>query len=140
MTAPRYAALRTFAGALGAMVLFGMCTFTGASAAPPRGTVTFQLQVHGVSAPGTTYWVAYGPLAGRFGVIRLQARGHGLFSAQRRLPLRERTSIAFVAGQGCVFTPAGQEPGGRVVTISARGPGPLQELAAQPVSWQAPAG
>jgi hypothetical protein len=43
--------------------------------------VHFRLHVVGRPSPGTTFWVAYGPLAGRFGIIRLHAAGSNMYEA-----------------------------------------------------------
>jgi hypothetical protein len=111
------------------------------SSAPARTTVaTFRLQVQGGSAGGTTYWVAYGPLAGRWGLIRLHRSGSGLYTARKALPADGRTVFTYLAGQGTVMTKLGPAPGWPVQTIRSVGPTTAPNLPSGTVRWQAPIG
>jgi hypothetical protein len=80
-------------------------------------TVTFTLTVSGTPAKGTTFWVAHGPLAGRFGVIRLQPHGNHSYSARVSLPATEVTSFTYLAAHGTQMIHGMPEPGGVVVVI-----------------------
>ena len=100
----------------------------------------FRLQVRGVPADHTTFWVAYGPLNGRFGVVQMKPSGQGWYSAQARLPRNGRTVFAFLAAQGVVHTRLGPEPGSPVVTIRRVGQIAVGQQGPVTVSWQAPVG
>jgi hypothetical protein len=101
---------------------------------------TFRLQVSGDPAAGTTFWVAYGPLAGRFGIFQLHAAGHLLYTATRRLSTTGHTTFAYVAGQGTVKARFGLAPGNPVVTIHVFNQVPVTEVQLPLVRWQAPIG
>jgi hypothetical protein len=109
---------------------------------PARGggeATRFRLQVSGRPAEGTTFWVAYGPLQNQWGVIRLQARGGGVYSASASLPAG-RTTFAYLAAQGSVQTKSGPAPGGVPVTIALLGPTTAFAVAHTTVHWHVPAG
>lgn len=112
---------------------------THVRAHPTMAATAFRLQVTGKPAAGTTFWVAYGPLAGRFGVVRLLPHGAGVYSAWNLLP-EGRTTFVFLAGQGTVQTKAGAEPGGMPTTISLIGPTTAAAVGHMTVHWQAPLG
>lgn len=100
----------------------------------------FRLHVNGNPGTSATFWVAYGPLHGRFGIIRLTRVGAHTFTARRNLPAGARTSFAYVEGQGTVHTRAGAAPGNPVITINTLGP---LRLGARPLPlqrWAAPVG
>jgi|SRR5947209_12421863 len=99
----------------------------------------FRLQVGGRPAPGTTFWVSYGPLQDQWGVIRLLSRGGGIYSAWASLP-SGRTSFAYLAAQGTVQTKAGPAPGGVPITIKLMGPTTTSTVAHTTVHWQASRG
>jgi hypothetical protein len=109
--------------------------FTGATA-----PVTFSLAVHGSRAHATTYWVSYGPLAGRFGVIQLHRTAAHTYGATVRLPAGARSTFYYLAGHGVVHTRAGLAPGGMVSTIRRVGPMPVVRGSVFRAVWQAPAG
>jgi hypothetical protein len=101
---------------------------------------TFRLQVQGTPAAGSTFWVAFGPLDGRFGLIRLKSAGTGWYTARARLPRQGRTVFAFLAGQGVLHATFGLAPGNPVVTI--RRVGPVEVGLHDPITahWDAPVG
>ncbi|HEX6510406.1 MAG TPA: hypothetical protein VF221_22485 [Chloroflexota bacterium] len=103
-------------------------------------SVTFRLRVRGMPPRGTTFWVAYGPLCGHFGVIELQPAGPRLYEATRRLPARGRTTLAYLSAVGHIKTRFGLAPGNPVTTIHLAGPGPLARLARPTIEWQVPVG
>jgi hypothetical protein len=103
-------------------------------------SVTFRLQVGGHPASGATFWVAYGPLAGRFGLVRLHRSDGGVYTATRRLPATGRAVFAYLAGNGVVRTRVGLAPGNPVVTIERFGPALPTQLRPQLVHWRAPVG
>lgn len=107
---------------------------------PRLSECTFRLQLEGRATPGMTYWVAYGPLGGRFGLIRLKSVGHGLFVGSRSLPFGARSEFAYVAGWGTVHTRAGLAPGGKPVTIRVVGPVRVFSGSMPVVDWRAPVG
>jgi hypothetical protein len=113
---------------------------TKTRAGPDTALVTFRLQVSGQPASGTTFWVAYGPLDGHFGLIQLHASQSGLYTAQRRLPLHGRTIYSYLAGQGTAQTRIGRVPGDPVITIRTFGPLSLADQTLPLVRWQAPVG
>ncbi|MGH2443281.1 MAG: hypothetical protein ACRDFX_08975 [Chloroflexota bacterium] len=77
----------------------------------------FRLNVKGTPSAPATFWVAYGPLDGKFGIIRLHAVGNGQYRATKRLPRNGKSQFVYVEGQGVVHTRAGAVPGGNVITI-----------------------
>lgn len=100
---------------------------------------TFRLHISGRPSPGTTFWVAYGPLAGKFGLVRLSDAGSGLRVATQALPGTGRTVFAYLAGHGVTMTRHGPAPGNPVVVI--RTIGPISPAHLPPlVQWSAPAG
>jgi hypothetical protein len=106
----------------------------------PRIVESFRLHVDGRVTPGTTFWVAYGPLAGHFGLIRLQPDGLHLYAATVRLPGSGRTQFAYVRGTGATRTQHGQVPGDPVVTIKVIGPVSVPQVELPTVQWQSPSG
>ncbi len=100
----------------------------------------FRLQVSGPRDPAATYWVAYGPVQGRFGIKRLQPAANGLFEASQQLPLHTRTTFAYVAGHGAIHTRAGLAPGNPVVTIRVFGPAVIAPAGIPLVRWNTPIG
>ena|SRR5947209_4576391 len=110
-------------------------------ARPERTVLTrFRLHVLGRSVARTTFWVAYGPLADRWGLVRLHAARSGRYAAIQRLPANERTVFAYLAGSGVVATPLGPAPGNPVVTIRLVGPTSASHIGATTVQWHVPTG
>lgn len=112
----------------------------GSPARPGVALTTFRLRVVGDPARDTTFWVAYGPLAGRFGIVRLRERSFGVYAATARLSTTGRTDITFVAGHGVIHTRAGPAPGNPVVTIRTLGPISIWPRGIPVVKWWAPVG
>jgi hypothetical protein len=86
-------------------------------ARPRMTTVTFRLRVQTAPPPQMTFWVAYGPPAPRFGVVRLLPAGSGQYVGSRALPSGARASFTYLAAWGSVRTPAGAMPGNPVTVI-----------------------
>jgi hypothetical protein len=107
---------------------------------PPTILKTFRLQISGQPATGTTFWVAYGPLAGRFGIIRLHASGRTLYVATRPLPANGYTTFAYVAGHDTIRARFGLAPGNPVVTIRVFNGVSMSGGQLPTVQWQAPIG
>ena len=109
------------------------------SAPPASASRVFRLSVDGPVAPSDTFWVAYGPLAGTWGIVRLHATGPKLFETKITLP-RGRTVFSFIEGRGVMHTRLGDVPGNPVTTIrqvrSATVTGPAFPL----VVWHVPIG
>ena len=81
----------------------------------------FRLQVDGAVESSATFWVAYGPLDGQWGIRRLRAASARLYALRLRLP-PGRTVISFIQGTGVLRTPHGDVPGAPVTTIRQIGP------------------
>ena len=113
---------------------------TGIARFPFQMLQTFRLRVLGQVSQRMTFWVAYGPLAGRFSVVRLHRVQSGVYEAHRRLPDQGRTIFAYLAGTGVMSTQAGPAPGNPVVTIRRIGPIGMRHLRLPTVYWQTPAG
>lgn len=101
--------------------------------------VTFRLHVAGRSDADSTYWVAYGPLGGRFGILRLMPRGNGLYSVTAALP-SGRTIFTFLQAHGYISTAAGMQPGSGVTIARSVGPTTATRAAASTVHLHVPAG
>jgi hypothetical protein len=95
-----------------------------------RATITFRLHVTRQPSVGTTFWVAYGPLDGRFTILQLN-------NTHRVLPLRERTLVTFLTGKGAIHTRYGQEPGPPVTVIWRSMWAPISQVARWIVRWPA---
>jgi len=133
--------------ALGIVLAVALSVIPGRGIAASRPIVhaaeaqlLFRLQVSGPRDPSATYWVAYGPLHGRFGIKRLQPVANGLFEASQRLSPRTRTVFAYVAGHGAIKTRAGLAPGNPVVTIRVFGPAVIAPAGLPLVRWNTPIG
>lgn len=114
-----------------------------ASSAPTRPATVisvFRLHVAGRVSPAMTFWVSYGPLGGRFGLIRLRHQSGNLYSGTRRLPTSGKTTFYYLMGHGTTRTRMGVVPGGPVTTIRAVGPASVWPRAPRIVRWQVPAG
>ena len=101
---------------------------------------SFRLQVSGSVARDATFWVAYGPIAGRWGIVRLHHAGHGVYRASHRLPAEGTTIFTYLQGYGVVSTRLGPAPGNPVVTITRLGPLAPSSPQLASVTWQAPVG
>lgn len=105
-----------------------------------QAQVRFQLHVTGKHTRGATYWVAYGPIGGHFGVIRLVRASSGLYTAVRDFPLGARGEFTYLAAVGQVNTPAGPAPARDIVTIRTTGIMSLRAGAVSTVTWSGPTG
>lgn len=101
--------------------------------------VTFQLHVTGAHDPHMTFWVAYGPLDGRFGLIRLRSAGSDHYVASRVLP-PGRTVFSYIAGTGTAQTRLGPAPGAPAVTIARVGPATALRASRGIMLWRGPLG
>ena len=101
--------------------------------------VTFRLEVAGHPAVHATFWVAYGPLAGRFGLIQLRDRGGGLYTASATLS-SGRTIFAFLEGFGVEHTRLGDVPGAPTYTIREVGPMSVPGKPLPTIRWHVPLG
>jgi hypothetical protein len=110
------------------------------SAHPRVGTVVFRLHAPVPVPRSTTFWVAYGPLAGKFGIIQLLPAGSGQYAGRAALPADDRTVFTYISGIGRMHTRAGWVPrrGGTPI----RSVGPTSALAASriPVRYIPPIG
>jgi hypothetical protein len=105
-----------------------------------RVTVSFRLHVAGQPAQNSTFWVAYGPVAGKFGLVQLKSSGSGTFVASRRMPASARLDLSYLAGHGVTRTRFGAAPGNPVTTIRHIAPVPVAGGSLPIVQWQAPIG
>lgn len=112
---------------------------TVSSAATTNSRVTFRLCVDGVVSPTMTFWIAYGPLGGRFAIVRLRGSRVGPYSISVRLP-PGRTSFAYIAGQGVIRDRSGPAPGAPVITIRRIDHSTAQQATQRAVSWHVPVG
>lgn len=106
----------------------------------PMVMATFRLHVVGQPAAHMTFWVAYGPLGDRWGLVRLHARDPATYTATRSLPATGRTIFAYLAGSGAHASRAGPVPGDPVVTIRLIGPTSVARVGSMTVQWQIPIG
>jgi hypothetical protein len=118
------------------------CTagYGNANARMATETATFRLHVAGPVGSSLTFWVAYGPLDDRFGLIQLHSVGRGLYQAQSLLPAQGRTVFAYLVGRGTIHARFGPAPGNPVVTIRRIGPVSMADLHLPMVRWSAPVG
>lgn len=113
----------------------------GPAASRPQTALTiFRLQVAGNVDRGTTFWVAYGPLAGKFGMVQLRQRSAGVYEASRILPTGDRSIFAYMVGHGAVKTQEGLVPGNPVTVVKKVGPLSVWPHGVPAVRWQAPVG
>lgn len=116
-------------------------TATSAATTPvaTRAMVTFQLHVSGDIPQEMTFWIAYGPLAGHFGIVRLHRADTGLYTASMCLPVG-RSSFAYVAGYGVIRVRYGPVPGDPVITIRCLDRSTARQAARRVVYWHVPIG
>ena len=114
---------------------------TSRGAAPNHTVIrTFRLEVSNQVSPRATFWVAYGPLKGQWGLVRLRATRSGVYQGSARLPIPGKTTFAFIEGQGVVHTAHGPVPGDLVVTIKRFDHVSTTAPQLGLVQWQAPVG
>jgi hypothetical protein len=99
----------------------------------------FRLVVYGTIAPTDTFWVAYGPLQDKWGIIQLHAAGLNLYGARAKLP-RGHTVFSFIQGSGVLHTRLGLVPGNPVTTIRQIGPTSASGGDFPLVVWREPMG
>lgn len=102
--------------------------------------VKFHLHVSGTVAPNATFWLAYGPVAGRFGVIRLKAQSPGNYVARQSLPAGSHGVFAYIMGLGTMHSREGAGPGNPTLTIRRFSVSRIQPGSIPQVSWTAPVG
>ncbi len=126
-----------------------LCFVRGASAAPLHrnpthsvqlGRATFSLVVTGTPASTLTYWVAHGPLDGRFGVIELHPTGTKVFSATVSLPLFAKTTFTYLASTRVQVVHGLKQPAGTIVTIKSMDDVTAGTAAMKTMHWSAPLG
>jgi hypothetical protein len=110
------------------------------AARPDYLPITFHLHVTGRMPARMTFWVAYGPLAGRFGVLQLRRTSAGNFRATKRLPAHGRGTFTYLASFGTTTTPAGPAPGGPTIIIRSFRLVTAPEVARIKIYWRAPQG
>jgi len=90
------------------------------------GTVpaSFRIHVSGHGDPLASYWVAWGPLDDKFGLIQLRRQSGNTFAADQPLPASGQTIFAYLVGRGVVYTAHGPEPGDPVWAFWLRAAGP----------------
>jgi hypothetical protein len=100
----------------------------GASASPRAasrariGSVAFRLDVPGTVATNATFWVAYGPIAGRFGIVQLRPVGGGEYVGRAALPANSRGTFTYLTGTGRMHTRMGWVPRQTGIVIKTVGP------------------
>jgi hypothetical protein len=130
---------------LAAALLSPASAFAGSSRFSPHShlrqePVTFRLVVPGNVASAMTFWVAYGPLAGHFGIIQLMPKGNNTFSTRVTLPVQGRATFTYLAAFGRLKTPMGYVPRRGGVTIKTLGPTDPVTASMHPVRWLPPLG
>lgn len=128
---------------LSAALLFPVATWANGRNAlvlDPRVRVVFRLQVSGRPTSHATFWVAYGPTAGKFGIVRLKASSNSTWLASQRLVTGARLNLVYLMGQGSVQTRFGVAPGNPVVTIRRVPSFTVGTPSPAVVQWQAPIG
>lgn len=131
--------------AAAALLVLSLALAAPADAQTPIRTVRqpvgslFRLSVRGAVDPADTFWVAYGPLAGKWGIVQLHSAGNGLYVAHVTLPAG-RSVFSFIQGRGVMHTRLGAVPGNPVTTIRQIGPMSVPRGAFPLVVWQEPMG
>lgn len=101
--------------------------------------VVFRLHVAGTVPQDMTFWMAYGPLADRFGIVQLHRAGQGVYTAVTHLPVGKST-FAYIAGHGVISTRLGPAPGGPIVTIRRLFGVTARQAGLTTVRWRASVG
>jgi hypothetical protein len=121
--------------------LLSFCQAAGAQTqSSPHVTVAFRLHVSGLLPDKATFWVAYGPIDGRFWVVRLRRSVEGTFGTRRSLPSDGTSDFTYLVGRGTVSTPAGPAPGNPVTVIRTFGHVSADKVARARVVWHLTAG
>lgn len=103
-------------------------------------TVSFRLHVSGAVPATMTFWAAYGPVEGRFGLVQLKQTSSGQFTGGALLPTGKSGIVSYLAGRGVVQTRFGPAPGNPVFTIRRTAKIPLSTRTLPLVRWSAPQG
>ncbi len=101
---------------------------------------TFRIHVNGDADASSAFWVAYGPVKGRFSIVQLHSSDGHSFRATRQLPLRARTTFTYLMSAGRIHTRAGWAPAERAMTITQLGPVVITPAQPAVVQWQVPVG
>ncbi|GAC1473180.1 MAG: hypothetical protein PVSMB7_26790 [Chloroflexota bacterium] len=101
--------------------------------------VTFHLQIAGTPTKSTTFWVAWGPSGGGFGIVQLHRSGR-YFTADHRFPVGARVGLSYIEGHGVMSTRFGPAPGNPVRTIRTLAPTSAAQLTHAVVRYQSPVG
>lgn len=96
--------------------------------------------MNGAADTSSTFWVAYGPVKGRFYIVQLHAPDGHNYKATRQLPLRARATFTYLTSAGRIHTRIGWVPAGRTTTITQQGPVLISPTQPTVVQWQAPVG
>jgi hypothetical protein len=104
------------------------------------GTATFRLAIAGSPAKGATFWVSYGPLAGKFGVIELRSVGGHLYSGRTVLPVNKAGTFTYLEAQGVQTVHGSAQPGGIPVIIRSVDAVTAAAASSQVVHWSIPLG
>ena len=107
---------------------------------PKTAPVTFSLSVAGAPDGGTTFWVSYGPLAGKFAIKQLHATSAHTYGVTLQLPVQARGTFYYLTGQGTMKTKVGPVPGNPVATIKQVGPATVNRGVVLTASWHPPVG
>jgi hypothetical protein len=100
----------------------GVSASTRAASRPRIGSVAFRLDVPGTVARNATFWVAYGPIAGRFGIVQLRPEGDGEYVGHASLPANSRGIFTYMTGTGRMHTRMGWVPRQTGIVIKTVGP------------------
>lgn len=111
-----------------------------ASPGQPLVATTFRLVVHGRPPSHATFWAAYGPLAGRFGIVQMHRSGSRQYAAAVRAPAGAESVFSLVMGIGRVYTRAGWVPGNPVTVIRVLGRVTMHAGPVPLVDWNVPVG
>jgi hypothetical protein len=99
-----------------------------------------RIHVSGRADPLASYWVAWGPLDDKFGLVQLHRRSGNTFAGDQLLPAGGQTIFAYLVGRGVILTAHGPVPGDPVVTIKRVGPVSMAHLHLSTVEWSGTSG
>jgi hypothetical protein len=145
---PRRPGMKLLASLLAALTFFMFAGSPVAASGSPAVTKTyarmvvasFRIHVLGHGDSLASYWVAWGPLGDKFGLVQLQRRSGSTFAADQLLPASGQTIFAYLVGRGVVHTAHGPVPGDLVVTIKRVGPVSMAHLHLSTVEWSGTSG
>lgn len=102
--------------------------------------VSFSVTVQARPVSGTTFWVSYGPLAGKFGIVQMHAEGAHTYGVTLNLPAQARGTFYYLTGHGRMKTRIGLVPGNPVQTFKHVGPMLISRGEVVTASWHPPIG